>query len=529
MTRARPELCRRLPAFLPGRRWFGGKARRIRGVRVLDAIALTRRPRAFLLLLQVRYASGPPERYLLPLSCVRRDGSTEAALPGRIIASVTAGGEAFWCCEGVDDPETQERLLTLITRGRRLPGLRGVLAGKPGRGMRRFLASHPEAALLRTRRVLGKEQSNTAVLYGNALFFKIFRRLEEGTQPDIEVVRFLSETAGYANVPPFAGSIEYRRGQGRPIAVGSAQEFIPNRGDGWGYALSLVARFFDRVRSLRGRAPDPGSPFDAAERSRSALPRHLIGRDALGMASLLGRRTGELHCALASDRRDPAFAPVPSTRAYQRALVREQLARATATFRLLRGAGRTLPPSVRKGVQDALRLEHECLARLRAVGSGRMAGVRIRCHGDYHLGQVLYTGRDFVIIDFEGEPATPLRARREKHPPFRDVAGMMRSFHYAAYAGLLEGTGRAPTGLASLHPWADAWYSTMAGAFLSAYLESLAGSSLLPEDPAVTRSWLKTFFLDKAVYEIGYELNNRPAWLQIPLSGIRAAVAPEPD
>jgi maltose alpha-D-glucosyltransferase/alpha-amylase len=244
------------------------------------------------------------------------------------------------------------------------------------------------------------------------------------------------------------------------------------------------------------------------------------------MASLLGTRTGELHLALASDRRDPAFAPAPSTTAYQRSLVRRQLAQAATTFRLLRSSQRTLPLGVNKEVRDTLRLGPECLARIRDIGSRRLAGVRIRCHGDYHLGQVLYTGNDFMIIDFEGEPARPLRTRREKHPPFRDAAGMMRSFHYAAYAGLLQLAARERT-VASLRPWAEAWYSAMAGSFLSAYLDRLAGSILLPSDDAVTTLWIKTFFLEKALYEAAYELNNRPAWLRIALSGIQQAIAPD--
>ncbi len=527
IRQARSELVRRLPAFLVGRRWFGGKARRMLGVRLLDAIPLTKRPHAFLVILQVRYAGGPPERYLLPLSFVRRD-SANGPIPGSIVASVTADRGDFLCAEGFGDPETQQRLLTLVTRGRRVRGIHGTIAGEPGRALGRFLTKHPEADLLRDCRVLGKEQSNTSLLYGNALFCKIFRKLEEGIQPDIEMVRFLSEKAGYVNVPRFAGWIEYRRKGRRPIAVGSAQEFVPSRGDGWDYVLTLLARYFDRVRSLRDggrrRPPAPGSPFDVVASRPPALPQDLIGRDALHMAALLGTRTGELHLALASDRRDPAFAPAPSTAAYQRALVRGQVTRAATTFRLLRGSLKRLPAGVKKEAQAALRLGSESLARIRTIGTGRLPGIRIRCHGDYHLGQVLYTGNDVIIIDFEGEPAKSLRARRAKHPPFRDAAGMMRSFHYAAYAGLFRQGGRGRR-VASLGQWAEAWYSAMATSFLRAYLGALTGSPLLPEDRAAATRWIKIFFLDKALYEVAYELNNRPAWLRIPLSGIRQAIA----
>jgi maltose alpha-D-glucosyltransferase/alpha-amylase len=246
----------------------------------------------------------------------------------------------------------------------------------------------------------------------------------------------------------------------------------------------------------------------------------LIGLDALKMAALLGTRTAGLHLALASDPRDPAFSPAPCTTAYQQALVREQIARASATLGLLRDSLHRLPAAVKQEAEATLGVRRDYLARIRRIGAGRMAAVRIRCHGDYHLGQVLCTGNDFIIIDFEGEPAKPLRARREKHPPFLDAAGMIRSFHYAAYAGLFAKGHNGPSALA-LQPWADAWYITMAGVFLRAYLDALSGSTLLPSDPTVTARLLEAFLVDKALYEVAYELNNRPSWLGIPLAGLR--------
>ena len=530
ILQAQADLLRHLPAVLVEQRWFGGKARRIRGVRLLDAVPLTKHPRAYLLLLQVRYTSGPPEQYLLPLCCVsalRQDSAVPSKVPHPVVASLTVGDREMICFDGIHDREAQEQLLALVTRSRQVRGLSGTIVGKRGRALSRVLSEHSEADLLRDGRVIGKEQSNTALLYGNALFFKIFRKLEEGIQPDIEVVRFLSEKTPYRHIPQFAGSIEYRRGGHRPVAIAVVQEFVPNRGDGWGYALRLVTRYFDRVCSLpvrrETRPPAPSSPLDVAQTGRLPLPRQLIGRDALKMATLLGTRTGELHLALASDRRDPAFAPAPCSEAYQRVLVREQFARAAATFRLLRNSLRQLPAAVKKEAEATLCLRHDYLARIRRIGAGRLAAVRIRCHGDYHLGQILYTGNDFIIIDFEGEPAKPLRARREKHPPFRDAAGMMRSFHYAAYAGLF-GRGKNGRSTLALRSWADAWYVTMAGVFLRAYLNALSGSPLLPSDPAVTALLLETFLVEKALYEVAYELNNRPSWLPIPLTGIRQMI-----
>ncbi|MEW6681446.1 MAG: putative maltokinase [Nitrospirota bacterium] len=521
------DLIRELPGFLARQRWFGGKARSIHRVSVLDTVQLTTAPRSHLIVLKVRYTSGPPERYLLALSCrnVPMDDGNASGRPP-LVKSRTRGNRVIVCHDGLYDHEVHRRLLALITRRQRIRGGHGSVIGERGPALPRVLAQHEERDLPSACRVLGSEQSNTALLYGDALFLKVFRKLDEGIHPDVEFSRFLSETAAFTNVPPFAGTIEYQRRGHLPVALGVLQGFVPNVGDGWRYALELLTPYFERAgsASLQRRAPGaPASPFTVARTGWSSVEQRLIGAEATEMAVLLGRRTGELHRALAADRRDPAFAPARCTLAYQRALARDGIARAKETYRLLSRSLAGLPVALKHEVRATLRLRNESLAKIRRLGAVRLSAPRIRCHGDYHLGQVLYTGNDFVIIDFEGEPTKPLAARRGKHPPLRDVAGMMRSFHYVAYAALFQ---RGETGrhLADLWPWAHVWYATMAGVFLRAYFDTLARSSLLPEDPAETVFWLETFLLDKALYEAAYELNHRPDWLRIPLAGIREVI-----
>ncbi len=523
---AQRRLVRQLPRFLAAQRWFGGKARTVRGVRIVDTAPLA--PGAWLVLLEVRYASGPPERYLLPLSCVTvtpADGARTPSGHGPLVA-LNSGGQEIICRDGLEERDVQRCLLALIARGRRIRGRLGMVVGERGQAVRRFLSRHPGADVPSDCRVLGKEQSNTSLLCGNAFVLKIFRKLDDGVHPEVEVSRFLSETAGFPNVPPFGGAIQYRRRGRQPVALGVLQGFVPNRGDGWRYALDLVTRYFERAGSASSRRRvlgGPASPFTVARSGWSLVEQRLIGTDATDMAVLLGRRTGELHRALAANRRDPAFAPAPCTMGYQRALERDGIALANATYRLLRRSLARLPVALQNEVRATLRLRNESVAKIRKLGAARLSAPRIRCHGDYHLAQVLYTGSDFVIIDFEGEPATPLAARRGKHPPLRDVAGMMRSLHYVAYAGLFQ-RGEKGRRLPDLWSWAHVWYATTAGVFLRTYLDTLANSSLLPADPAETVFWLETFLLDKALYETSYELNNRPDWLRIPLAGIREVI-----
>ena len=237
----------------------------------------------------------------------------------------------------------------------------------------------------------------------------------------------------------------------------------------------------------------------------------------LESARLLGRRTAELHAALASDHEDSRFAPEPFTSFYQRSLYQSMRTLTQGVFRVLRSKARDIPQAIQ--VMD---LQGAIEERFRSILAPKIEASRIRCHGDYHLGQVLYTGKDFVIIDFEGEPARPLSERRIKRSPLTDVAGMIRSFHYAAYTALIGQTGGAipVDNPAILEPWALFWYSWVSAEFLRSYLEMAETDAFLPPSREHLRTLLDAFLLEKALYELAYEVNNRPQWVRIPIEGV---------
>jgi len=252
-----------------------------------------------------------------------------------------------------------------------------------------------------------------------------------------------------------------------------------------------------------------------------ALAQETIG-PYLVSAQLLGRRTAELHVALASAPNDPEFAPEPFSLIYQNSLYHAMRSFATQTLQLLREQLKELPEELRENAQQVLDSEESIMKRFQLLRNRKISAARIRCHGDYHLGQVLYTGKDFVIIDFEGEPARSLSERRIKRSPLRDVAGMIRSFHYAAHSALLHQSSLAlkPEDLPALEHWAQFWYVWASSSFLMSYLNGIEQVQLLPDDPEQLRILLDAYLLEKAVYEIGYELNNRPDWLKVTLQGI---------
>jgi len=394
----------------------------------------------------------------------------------------------------VTDVAFARALLDVVVRKRQLKGTKGVVNGIASRAMKELRGDSTLDA-----QVLKGEQSNTAIVYGQRLFMKLFRRLEPGVNTDLEVTRFLNEETSFANTPRLAGWLEYAPKNDEPMTLALVQAFTPNAGDAWSYTLDSIGRYFERILSN-----DP--PVQ-----------EMIG-GYLADAELLGRRTAEMHLALASRDDIATFAPEPITPHYQRSIYQYVRTQAVQALQLVRRRAKEHPDA-----QELLSREAELQQHIRAVLNGKIGGQRIRTHGDYHLGQVLFTGNDFVIIDFEGEPLRPLSERRIKRSALRDVAGMIRSFHYAPYAvmfGQVAGSVIRPEDVTKLDAGARFWYRWVSDAFMRAYLHHSSGAAHLPQSNDEIRLLLEAHLLEKALYEIVYELNNRPDWVRIPLRGV---------
>ncbi|MBO0887079.1 MAG: phosphotransferase, partial [Acidimicrobiales bacterium] len=410
-------------------------------------------------------------------------------------------------------------LLSTMARRRRLAGTRGRVSGAPTRGQRHLQAvSQAEVE----PSVLGVEQSNSSVAFGSELIMKLFRRLEPGVNPDLEIGRFLTERTAFPHVPSTEGSLTYEpTGRGGPITLGVVQRFAPNEGDAWSAMVDSLLHNLEEAFASHGPDEPPlsssASLLDLAGSEPPELAYSIAGIH-LEQARLLGTRTAELHLALASDHRHADFAPEPLTALDRRAMFHAARALTTRFLRprTLRARSRAIPELA--AVVDR---EAEIIQRFRTIAQTDVRATRIRCHGDLHLGQVLWTGKDFVFIDFEGEPAQPLSQRRLKRPALVDVAGMIRSFHYVSRVAsrqALEVTSQGE--LATFEPWATLWYRWVTAAFLHSYLETAAGASFLPTERDQLQTLLEVLLLEKAVYELGYEANHRPEWIEVPAAGI---------
>ena len=369
------------------------------------------------------------------------------------------------------------------------------------------------------------EQTNTSVAFGRQFILKLVRRLEEGINPDLEIGRFLTDK-GCAFVPPVAGAMEYRRPGAEPVTIAILQKFIPNRGDAWCYTLDVLRSYFERVAVQRDAVEvllSPASLLSPPPEKDIPHPVYEVIGPYVESARLLGQRTGSLHALLASERENPRFAPEAFSTLYQRALYQSMRTLAARVFQLLRKNLKSVPETLSEEAARVVGMEGAVLDRFKTITERKIKTWRIRCHGDLHLGQFLYTGNDFVIIDFEGEPNRPMSERKIKRSPLRDVAGVLRSFDYAVNAALFDqkdhGIIKADD-LPFLEGCADSWKGWVSRVYLQAYLDAAAGSESLPEKREDLELLLNLYLLEKAVYELGYELNNRPEWLRIPLRGI---------
>jgi maltose alpha-D-glucosyltransferase/alpha-amylase len=528
--RGRAMLEEILPGWLRTRRWFGAKTRRIRSVSIADTIpvaegAANGTPLGYLLLVRAEFTEGDSETYLVPLSAMLLDARGEQQISPTSIATLSCTDGDMVLHEPLHEPRFARALLDLIPGRRRVPGTTGALVAVRGTGLRSLRGEALEPT------IMNADQSNTSLLFGDRFVLKLFRRVEEGENPDVEITRVLTERTPHARL---FGTLDYRPASGEGSTLAILQGYVPNEGDAWRFTLDSIDRYFEDALALGGEPPLPaGTPLALSRLEAPELAHETIG-SYLESARTLGRQTADLHAALCAID-DPAFTPEPLTLMARRALYQSMRTLTRQVFTGLRRRG----PDATGGV-PLLEREAEVLDRYKLLLDPTLTDIRMRVHGDFHLGQVLWTGRDFVIIDFEGEPARTISERRLKRSPLRDVAGMLRSFHYAAYAGLFTELGgpvvggRPSVGSAlrreghaddvsqapAVERWARFWYAWSSASFLGAYVDSARAAGFLPGSDADIDALLAAHMLEKAAYELRYEANNRPDWVQIPARGI---------
>lgn len=490
-----------LAEWLPLQRWFAGKDDRLGRVSLRELAEMD--GGHHLLAIAEAEVGGEAQRYFLPLSAAwGEDALTISPRLPATLAKLRRTNRVGAILESAADESFAVEMLAALREGRTLESGAGRIEFRPSRA----LADLPED--VGEPRLLSAEQSNASIAFGDQLILKLYRRLRDGVQPDIEIGRFLSEHDGFDATPALLGTVELVEDGDRRTTLAAAFEFVRNQGDAWSYITETLLRDLERMDMEP--APEDTLAEEGME-SRLGGP--------LDLGAVLGRRTAEMHRALAGGETAEGFGVEPMTPEALATLIGETETELSAQLDRLAGAVDGLPDPAqalaRRVLERRAALEQKVAALRGAEPSGGMA----RVHGDYHLGQVLVAQNDVQIIDFEGEPARTLAERRERTSPLRDVAGMLRSFDYAFWSTMRRRTELGADPEATERGIAR-WRKGTEGAFLDAYREVMAGASLHPATPDFERGLLDLFLIRKAAYEVGYELSMRPDWLDIPLRGL---------
>ncbi len=494
-----------LPEFVAGRRWYGAKGEPIKRV-VLNDYAEWRHPGHdwMISLARIESPKGDPQTYFLPLTLVwePEDEHLHALLPFTV-AKIRQQAKVGVMADAFADDAFCRQLIAAIAAGTEIKTSKGKLRFAPTAAFGQLVGDMTDAIDAAAISHPSAQGSNTVVVLGQHLFLKAYRRLQAGANPEVEIGRYLTEVARFANSIPVAGTIDYVTDDGTTATLALLQGYVDNQGDGWTTTLNYLERFLEAAPATESDAKSPSSQHGGY----------------LALARALGTRTGELHVALSRSHGNPAFDPVPISAADVAAWSRRAREEAVATLDMLGRGLATLPAPARADADVALAARKEILARIDAHAQDRVDASRTRIHGDYHLGQVLVVENDFVIADFEGEPARTVSERREKQSPMKDVAGMLRSFDYALNATLQRTAGEAADLQATRAQRGAEWLAETQATFLEGYDRAVEAADL-PGATAQRDGLLDLFLLEKVMYELKYETENRPEWVGIPLRGL---------
>ncbi len=530
----RAKLQAALPGFIWGRRWFRGKGQTPTAVHWRQETPMGHGEASFqLVVVEVEFATGDPQRYLLPLGFADGPRGEEIlkTAPASVLAIFAPGGPEGKSVlyDAAQEPVFVRALLEHMAHGTRQHSSAGELVALHTDAFHRETLLEDLALPVEPVRV---EQSNSSARVGDRYIVKLFRTIESGINPEAEIGRFLTTGNRFPHTAALAGTLELIPEHGSEETLVTVHRFVANEGDAWDMTLRNLSAYFDRVRARfpAGR-PLPDGAATRFEIRSGAPPSEvadLIG-PYLELARLLGQRTAELHRALAGDSVDPAFAPEPFDPLYVRSIYQTMQSYRRQAFEILREHRSSLTGLVATLADSVLPREAEVDARFRALLGRRLSAKRTRIHGDFHLGQVLWTGKEFIIIDFEGEPSRPVSERRIKRSPLRDVAGMLRSFDYAANAALRQLVVPSPAAAGArseLAPAARLWVQWVCAEYLRSYRAATADCTFLPKERAEFDLLLEAYVAEKVVYELAYEFQNRPDWVEVPLRGIDYILGP---
>lgn len=442
--------------------------------------------------------------------------------PQAIIANLRVGNEEGVLVDALFTPEVQHLLIERMSSNEAIQLKNSTIEFSGNQQLKNQLEKLPE---LKSK--IHTEDGFTAISYDNGFLLKMYRKIDPTTNPDLEITRYLSEKAKFECVPKFSGSIEWKF-ENDTIALGMLQVLIENHGDAYSFMLTRINNYIERILSnkeqleafeLQGSLTEPVA-YDELSNELQIL----LGGTASEQARLIGIRTGEMHLALAAGAGLKDFAPEDFSLHYQRSLFSSMQPVVREIFQNKPESAEAYPDIIKQDLIDLFERKEDILEMLKRIYAKKLDVIKIRIHGNYHLGQVLFTGKDVVITDFGGDPVRSFSDRRLKRSPLRDVAAMIRSFRNVAFEGFLKTTHVEKENINSILPFARLWAHYMVSFFMKAYLDTVRDSSFIPTDKQDFQMMVETYMLEKALYDLNYELKNRPDWAIIPLRTIKSII-----
>ena len=526
-----------LPNYLSGFSWFGGKNKVIQSTEITEVISINyQQKETALVFLEFHYTEGATETYLIAFSYAQNQEEIDSKIsPNQVIAKLQVENQEKpgIIFDVLGNKEFLTMPLEAIQKKQKYQGNNGVIKSSTTNIFTELMQT--ATGDINPQILSGKHNKNL-ISYGTKFMLKLFRKLETGINPDLEIGLFLTEKATSQDSPikehisPTAGAIEYYREESNLFTIGILHKFIPETRDGWSYTSDILRGYFERIMVQQIAVNELNiPPVTIGNSIKTEIPEQvydLIG-SYLGLAEQLGQLTADIHQTLASDSNNPNFAPEQFTSFYQRSVYQYMRNQTGQILLRLKKHLSKLSPETQQLAQTVINCEGRILGRLASVVDRKITAMRTRCHGDYHLEHVLFTGKSFVAINFEGEPVRPLNERQMKRSPLRDVAGMLESFYYVVNVALREEIQSGmirPENLILMEQWSTFWYSWVSISFLKAYLNRTISGSFLPKTEQEMQVLLDVYMLEKVVYEINYELTYRPDWVEIPLARIQQLV-----
>ena len=514
-----------LPAYFKSKYWFGDANRIIQSMHVTNMLDLSDSTVLVKnLIVEVNFNEGLPEIYQLPVSFIANSQeSLIEAIPHKgILAEIQLEDRAGLLVDAVYVAPFRAQLFYGLQEGKTLK------FGKEKLTFNRGKITPDEKIKDVNSRIIESKQSNTSIIYDHRYFLKLYRRLDNTINPDAELAQYLTETVKFANTPDYMGKLVYHTEKRNEAVLGMMQDLVTNVGTGWVNAKDAAHRYMERIETQAQELQADYEKtlrtqplvFEALHEPESELIESLFPE----RISLLGRRSAEMHLALASHKELSGFEHEAFSLHYQRSLYSSLQSVTREAFENLRRSIPSLPATIQAEAEAVLQRKNEVLACFKRVFKHKINTVKIRTHGDFQLGQLLWTGKDFVIINFEGEPSRPFSERRILRSGLRDVAAMIRSFHYAAYSPLMQQNYAEEYREEHLEQWAEAWYYYVSRFYLDGYKSTLQDTDLIPDNDRDYSVLLDTFLLEIAVGELNSELNHRPLFALVALRGIQAVL-----